>query len=215
MTYPAVSVLPYSMTSGALFGSLKAAFMRCARVSTGMYSMVTLVSLWAFSKVSTAASTTFSFGALLTSWKSQTRRVPDFSSFPEAELPELWGAQAVATRAPTASAVAAAAVRTERFSGSFIERPPVGVRCNMRNGGFALHNTPEAMEYMNMPTRGLHHSVTTGRTPCNARTTKPRHPARGCRGPARPTRRAAPRGRAGAYFLSPPLSLSPPAPMDS
>lgn len=31
----------------------------------------------------------------------------------------------------------------------------------MRNDCFALHNTPEARDYMNMPTRGLNHSVTT------------------------------------------------------
>lgn len=36
----------------------------------------------------------------------------------------------------------------------------MGVRCNIRNGCFALHNTSEAMEYMNMPTRGLNHFVT-------------------------------------------------------
>jgi hypothetical protein len=40
----------------------------------------------------------------------------------------------------------------------------------MRNEGFAVHNTPEARYCMNTPTRGLNHSVTGGRTPCNART---------------------------------------------
>jgi hypothetical protein len=30
----------------------------------------------------------------------------------------------------------------------------------MRNEGFAVHNTPEAMDWMNTPTRGLNHSVT-------------------------------------------------------
>ncbi|CAM5616678.1 hypothetical protein SCYAM73S_07757 [Streptomyces cyaneofuscatus] len=97
LTYPAVSVLPYSMTSGALFGSLNAALMRCARVSTGMYSTLTLVSSCAFSNAATAASTTFSLGLLPTSWKSQTRSVPLLSS-PFALVSEVCGAQAVAWR---------------------------------------------------------------------------------------------------------------------
>ena len=97
LTYPAVSVLPYSMRSGALFGSLKAALMRWARVSTGMYSTSTLVPLCASVKAATASSTTFSLGVLLTSWKSQTRRVPLFSSF-LALLSDVCGAQAVAVR---------------------------------------------------------------------------------------------------------------------
>lgn len=146
--------------------------------------MVTLVSLWAFLKVLTAASTTFSFGPLLTSWKSQTRSVPVFSSFPEEELPEVWGAQAVATtRAARATAVQAGSF-TGSFTESFIEHPPMGGRCNIRNGGFALHNTSEAMDYMNMSTRGLNHSVTTGRTMCNAARREDR----------RRTRRKGPRG---------------------
>lgn len=48
-TYPAVSVLPYSMTSGALLGSLKAALIFSARESTGMYWTSTLLPWWAFS----------------------------------------------------------------------------------------------------------------------------------------------------------------------
>ena len=54
--------------------------MRWARVSTGMYSISTFAPLWVFSKAATAASTTFSLGLLPTSWKSQTRSVPVFSS---------------------------------------------------------------------------------------------------------------------------------------
>lgn len=86
-----MSVLPYSMTSGADLGSLKAALTRWARVSTGMYSTATLAPLWAFSKASTTESTTFSFGLLPTSWKSQTRRVPVLSSLSEEELSDVWG----------------------------------------------------------------------------------------------------------------------------
>ncbi|GAA3835491.1 hypothetical protein GCM10023083_79540 [Streptomyces phyllanthi] len=48
-----------------------------------------------------------------------------------------------------------------------------GVCCNMRNEGFALYNTSEVREYMNMPTRGLNHSVTGGSTPCNGAEPKP------------------------------------------
>ncbi len=40
--------------------------------------------------------------------------------------------------------------------------------CNMRNDCFAVHNTPEARDCMNTPTRGLNHLVTGGRTLCNA-----------------------------------------------
>ncbi|GAB2741806.1 hypothetical protein GCM10027072_41780 [Streptomyces bullii] len=40
----------------------------------------------------------------------------------------------------------------------------------MRNDGFAVHNTPEARDTANRATRGLNHSVTGRRTPCNART---------------------------------------------
>lgn len=86
-----VSVLPYSITSGAEDGSLKAALTRWARVSIGMYSTATLVPSWAFSKAATAVSTTFFLGWLPTSWKSQTRRVPVFSSLSEEELEEVWG----------------------------------------------------------------------------------------------------------------------------
>lgn len=81
------------MTSGADFGSLKAALTRWARVSIGMYSTSTLVPLWAFSKAVTTESTTFAFGSLPTSWKSHTRRVPLWSSLSEDELSEVWGAQ--------------------------------------------------------------------------------------------------------------------------
>src|SRR5690606_34135665 len=92
------------MRSGADLGSLKAALMRWARVSTGMYSTVTSVPLCAFSNSATTESTTCSLGLLLTSWKSQTRSVPDFSSLPEEVSPEVWGAQAaVATRAASAT----------------------------------------------------------------------------------------------------------------
>lgn len=80
--------------------------MRWARVSTGMYSTVTFVSACAFSKAARAASTTFSFGLLLTSWNSQTRRVPLFSSLPEEELSDAWGAQAVAATTAAASSTA-------------------------------------------------------------------------------------------------------------
>lgn len=90
LTYPAVSVLPYSIRSGALLGSLKAALIFWARVSTGMYSTSTFASLCFLPNAATAASTTCSFGLLLTSWKSQTRRVPLFSSF-VARLSEVWG----------------------------------------------------------------------------------------------------------------------------
>lgn len=138
LTYPAVSVLPYSMTSGALFGSLKAALMRWARVSTGMYSTVTFVSSCAFSKSARTASTTFSLGLLLTSWNSQTRSVPLFSSLPEEELSDVWGAQAVAATTAAASSTA----RRGRASWSL----PPGVRCNICNDGFALHNTQERRE---------------------------------------------------------------------
>lgn len=99
-----VSVLPNSMTSGADFGSLKAALTRWARVSIGMYSTCTLVLSCAFSKAATTESTTFSFGWLPTSWKSQTRRVPVFSSFSEEELEDVCGAQAVTARAVSSTA---------------------------------------------------------------------------------------------------------------
>lgn len=88
--------------------------MRWARVSTGMYSTVTFVSSWAFSKPARTASTALSLGLLLTSWKSQTLSVPLFSSSPEEELSEVWGAQAVAV-------TTAAASRTARRGASFME----------------------------------------------------------------------------------------------
>ncbi len=42
----------------------------------------------------------------------------------------------------------------------------------MCNDCFALHNTPEARDFRITPTRGLNHSVTTGRTPCNGKHAK-------------------------------------------
>src|SRR5690606_22945499 len=41
--------------------------------------------------------------------------------------------------------------------------------CNIRNGGFAVHNTPEARDRVSGATRGLNHSVTGRRTPRNTR----------------------------------------------
>lgn len=105
------------MTSGADFGSLKAALTRWARVSIGMYSTSTLVPLWAFSKSATTESTTLAFGSLPTSWKSHTRRVPLWSSFSEDELSEVWGAQPATT--------AAAATSTANLGASFMERSSV------------------------------------------------------------------------------------------
>jgi hypothetical protein len=88
------------------------------------------------------------------------------------------------------------------------------VRCNMRNAGFAVHNTPEARDWVNRATRGLNHSVTGRRTLRNARTAQ-RPPERvktrsgGLR--VSPTEGGGPP----TAYLSPlPLS-SPPAPMDS
>lgn len=70
----------------------------------------------------------------------------------------------------------------------------------MRNEGFAVHNTSEARDFMNTPTRGLNHSVTGRRTPCNARTAqKPPGRAKRTLGASRP---------AGRAYLSP-LSSSP------
>lgn len=109
-----VSVLPYSIRSGALLGSLNAALTRWARVSTGMYSISAFAPLWAFPKSATAASTTFSLGLLPTSWNSQTRSVPVFSS-PLAPVSEVCGAQAVAVRPASTSAAAGAAIRAESF----------------------------------------------------------------------------------------------------
>jgi hypothetical protein len=72
----------------------------------------------------------------------------------------------------------------------------------MRNEGFAVHNTLEARDCMNTPTRGLHHSVTGRRTLRNARTAqKPPGRAKRALGASRP---------AGRAYLSPlPLSSSP------
>ncbi|GJF20671.1 hypothetical protein SHO565_12350 [Streptomyces sp. HO565] len=83
------------------------------------------------------------------------------------------------------------------------------MRCNIRNDGFALHNTLEVMDYMNMSTRGLNHFVTRegARRPPDMR--KPPERAR-----ARSGGLGRPDGR-GCYFLSPPLPWSPPALMDS
>lgn len=121
-TYPAVSVLPYSMRSGADLGSLKAALTRWARVSTGMYSISTFAPWCFFSKAATACSTTCSLGLLLTSWKSQTRRVPVFSSV--VALPsEVWGAQAVAVRPASSRAAAGAVTRAVTRAGSFMTDP--------------------------------------------------------------------------------------------
>ncbi|CAD5954596.1 exported protein of unknown function [Streptomyces sp. KY75] len=139
LTYPAVSLLPYSMRSGALLGSLKAALMRWARVSTGMYSTSTFAPSWLFSNAATASSTTFSLGLLPTSWKSQTRRVPLFSS-PFALVSEVCGAQAVAVRPASTSAATGAAIRAE----SFIREPLPVIRCIMCNVRFVLHNWQES-----------------------------------------------------------------------
>ncbi|CAM5695564.1 hypothetical protein SCHAM137S_06550 [Streptomyces chartreusis] len=108
------------MTSGADFGSLKAAFTRWARVSTGMYSTSTFAPSCSFSKSATTASTTFSFGWLPTSWNSQTRRVPVFSSLSEEELSEVWGAQAVTARAVSSTASLGASFM-ERSSGRALQ----------------------------------------------------------------------------------------------
>ncbi|CAM5279391.1 hypothetical protein STANM309S_02205 [Streptomyces tanashiensis] len=122
LTYPAVSVLPYSMRSGADFGSLKAALTRWARVSTGMYSTSTFAPAWLFSKAATACWTTCSLGLLLTSWKSQTRRVPLFSSA-VAVPPDVWGAQAVAVRPASRSAAAEAVTLAGSFRADFMADP--------------------------------------------------------------------------------------------
>jgi hypothetical protein len=77
----------------------------------------------------------------------------------------------------------------------------------MRNEGFAVHNTSEARDCMNTPTRGLNHSVTGRRTPCNARTAQ--------KPPGHAKRTLEALRRADRAYLSPlPLS-SPPEPMDS
>lgn len=72
----------------------------------------------------------------------------------------------------------------------------------MRNEGFAVHNTPEARDCMNTPTRGLNHSVTGRRTPRNARTAQ--------KPPGHAKRTLEALHRAGGRYLSPlPLSSSP------
>lgn len=75
---------------------------------------------------------------------------------------------------------------------------------------------------MNMSTRGLNHSVTTGRTMCNGNRREDRRRTRrkGPRGASERASRAfvivGPPVLGGARYLSwPPLPLSPPAPMDS
>lgn len=77
----------------------------------------------------------------------------------------------------------------------------------MRNEGFAVHNTSEARDCMNTPTRGLNHSVTGGRILRNALTAQ--------KPPGRAKRTLGALRRAGRAYLSPlPLSSSP-EPMDS
>jgi hypothetical protein len=74
----------------------------------------------------------------------------------------------------------------------------------MRNEGFAVHNTSEARDCMNTPTRGLNHSVTGRRILRNARTAQ-KPPGR-----AKRTLEASPRGLGLRAYLSPlPLSSSP------
>jgi hypothetical protein len=76
------------------------------------------------------------------------------------------------------------------------------LRCNICNDCFALHNSLEAMDNMNMPTRGLHHFVT----------------RKSPRGASQRAPRALETSGGGDYFLSPPLPpplSSPPLPMDS
>lgn len=97
----------------------------------------------------------------------------------------------------------------------------------MRNERFVLHNTREVRRASGGPTRGLdhfNHSVTAGSTPCNG-TVSPGRPGE----PGR-TNGTAPAAHAEArtagavtdypdvrtaYLSLPPLSLSPPAPMES
>ncbi len=138
-----------------------------------MYSTLTSVSSCAFSNSATTESTTCFLGSLLTSWKSQTRRVPVFSSFSEEELSDVWGEQA--------AAVARTAATATRRADSFMELL-LRTRCSIRNTGFAVHNTTEAMEWVNHATRGLNHSVTGRRTLCNGRTAQ-RPPGRAKRTP--------------------------------
>jgi hypothetical protein len=145
------------MRSGADFGSLKAALTRWARVSIGMYSTSTSGSSWAFSKAATTESTTFSFGLLPTSWKSQTRRVPVCSSLSEEVLPDVWGGAGADDDG----------CQQDGQSGGELHGVFLRARCKSCNDGFALHNTPEAREWMNSSTRGLNHSVTSGRSPRN------------------------------------------------
>jgi hypothetical protein len=77
----------------------------------------------------------------------------------------------------------------------------------MRNEGFAVHNTSEARDCMNTPTRGLNHSVTGRRILRNARTAQ--------KPPGRAKRTLEALRHAGRAYLSPlPLSSSP-EPMDS
>jgi hypothetical protein len=72
----------------------------------------------------------------------------------------------------------------------------------MRNEGFAVHNTPEAMDCMNTPTRGLNHSVTGRRILRNVRTAQ--------KPPGRAKRTLEALRRTGRGYLSPlPLSSSP------
>ncbi len=79
--------------------------------------------------------------------------------------------------------------------------------CNMRNECFAVHNTSEARDCMNPPTRGLNHSVTGRRILRNARTAR--------KPPGRTKRTLEASRRSGGRYWSPlPLSSSP-EPMDS
>src|SRR6478609_6907655 len=211
------------MRSGALFGSLKAALMRWARVSTGMYSTSTSAPSWDFSKAATAASTTFCLGLLPTSWKSQTRSVPVFLS-PSELVSEVCGAQAVAVRPASTRAAAGAAIRAE----SFIRNPYRSI--------VAFHATCVSFCTTGRRLRGPQHADKWSQPLCDhavqpvQRTglARERRRPRGAR-LARPgavvgirrtgLRDEEVRGRADYFLplsLPPlPLSLSPPAPMDS